>query len=160
MSAAVRQMARKKGGLSPLLLEGAGVASEYSTDMYGWMDILVHTRLHQTMFRLLHAGLNRLPQGAALPKQAHPSFRPAVRPAVRPPVRPSICPFVRPSIRPSVHPSIHPSVRPSVRPSPPCRPPRGPARLACANCSLPLGAREESAAKPPIAGDKFPRQTQ
>ena len=70
------KLLRKQGGLSPLL-HGQGILNmQFAQEDYGWLDILVQTKLHQFLHMVLGAGLAVLPGNAALQKQAfHISIR-------------------------------------------------------------------------------------
>ena len=80
----------KGGGVSPLVFQGAAVQNELSEDGYGWMDVLVHTRLHQALFRILHAALCKLPAKSALDKQAGMSRQTPTHPSTYRSIHPSI----------------------------------------------------------------------
>ena len=70
------KMQRKHGGLSPWL-RGQGILNmQFAQEDYCWLDILVHSKLHQFLHLILGAGLSALPDKSALQKKAfHISVR-------------------------------------------------------------------------------------
>ena len=70
------KMQRKHGGLSPWL-HGHGILNmQFAQQDYGWLDILIHTKLHQFLHMILGAGLSALPAKSVLHKKAfHISIR-------------------------------------------------------------------------------------
>ena len=70
------KMQRKHGGLSPWL-RGQGILNmQFAKEDYCWLDILVHSKLHQFLHLILGAGMSALPSKSALQKKAfHISVR-------------------------------------------------------------------------------------
>ena len=65
---------RNQGGGDFFLRGQAHVNEEYAVADDAFIDILVASPLHQTMFRVLHAGVSQLPRSAWMQKQAHPLY--------------------------------------------------------------------------------------
>ena len=70
------KMQRKHGGLSPWLRGQGSLDLQFAQENYCWLNILVHSKLHQFLHLILGAGLSVLPAKSALRKKAfHISVR-------------------------------------------------------------------------------------
>ena len=67
----VQRMVDYAGRLPRDAFRGAALCNtQYAAADYAWVDLLVASPLHQLCFRILHAGVEKLPNGCWSQKQA------------------------------------------------------------------------------------------